>query len=88
MYKRIVLLGMPCSGKSSIGRAVAAQMKCRFIDMDQMIEQRTGMTVPELFEKREKQPSGSWRKFLRKAGTDTECGDLHRRRDCYATRKY
>lgn len=52
MYKRIVLLGMPCSGKSSIGRAVAAQLKCRFIDMDQMIEQRTGMTIPELFEKK------------------------------------
>ena len=52
MYKRIVLLGMPCSGKSSIGRAVAAQLKCRFIDMDQMIEQRTGLTIPEIFEKK------------------------------------
>lgn len=52
MYKRIVLLGMPCSGKSSIGRAVAAQLKCRFIDMDQMIEQRVGLTVPEIFEQK------------------------------------
>ena len=51
MYKRIVLLGMPCSGKSSIGRVVAKHLKCRFIDMDEMIEERVGMTIPEIFEK-------------------------------------
>ncbi len=51
MYRRIVLLGMPCSGKSSIGRVVAKNLNCRFIDMDQMIEERVGLTIPEIFEK-------------------------------------
>lgn len=51
MYKRIVLLGMPCSGKSSIGRAIAKNLGCRFIDMDDMIEERVGMKIPEIFEK-------------------------------------
>ena len=66
MYKRIVLLGMPCSGKSSIGRAVAAQLKCRFIDMDQMIEDRTGMTVPEIFEKKGEETFRKLEKILAK----------------------
>ncbi len=42
---------MPCSGKSSIGKAVARNLNCRFIDMDEMIEERTGLTIPEIFEK-------------------------------------
>ncbi|MBE7055916.1 MAG: shikimate kinase [Ruminococcaceae bacterium] len=50
-YKRIVLIGMPCSGKSSIGRVIAKYLKCRFIDMDEMIEERVGMPIPEIFEK-------------------------------------
>ena len=51
MYKRIVLLGMPCSGKSSIGKAVAEKLNCRYLDMDQVIEEKMHMTVEEIFAK-------------------------------------
>lgn len=51
MYRRIVFLGMPCSGKTSIGKAVAKQLNCRFLDMDELIEKRMGITVPQIFER-------------------------------------
>lgn len=51
MYKRIVLLGMPCSGKSSVGKAVAERLNCRFIDMDTVIEEKVHMTIEDIFAK-------------------------------------
>lgn len=51
MFKRIVLLGMPCSGKSSVGKAIAEQLNCKFIDMDAVIEEKVHMTIEEIFSK-------------------------------------
>lgn len=51
MYKRIVLLGMPCSGKSSVGKAIAEQLNCRFIDMDTVIEEKVHMKIEDIFSK-------------------------------------
>lgn len=51
MYRRIVFLGMPCSGKTSIGKAVAKQLNCPFLDMDEVIEKRMKMTIPQIFER-------------------------------------
>lgn len=45
----VFLVGYMGSGKSSIGRKVAARTGMRFIDMDSEIESRHGLTVQEFF---------------------------------------
>lgn len=48
----LVLIGMPGSGKSAIGRALAASLCREFVDIDEQIERRAGMGIPEIFEHR------------------------------------
>ncbi|MDO5018547.1 MAG: shikimate kinase [Lagierella massiliensis] len=45
----IVLIGMPGSGKTSIGKAVAKKLERRFIDLDKVIEEVNQMTIPGIF---------------------------------------
>ena len=45
----LILIGLPGSGKSSVGEAVAEQLGRRFLDFDQEIERRSGCSVAELF---------------------------------------
>ncbi len=47
--KPIYLLGMPSSGKSTLGRGLARVLNVPFVDMDKRIEAREGATIPELF---------------------------------------
>ncbi len=47
--ENIILIGMPGSGKSSIGRKLAAELGREFYDMDQLIEIRDGRSIPEIF---------------------------------------
>ncbi|MBQ8185629.1 MAG: shikimate kinase [Clostridia bacterium] len=47
--KNITLVGMPGSGKSTIGRALAALMGREFIDLDDYITEKAGMPIPEIF---------------------------------------
>lgn len=46
----IVLVGMPGSGKSTIGPALAARLGLDFIDSDQEIERRLGTSIAHVFE--------------------------------------
>jgi shikimate kinase len=46
----IALVGMPGSGKSTVGRHVARHLGLPFIDTDQVIEQRIGCSIREYFE--------------------------------------
>ena len=48
--ENIVLIGMPASGKSTVGRILADRLGRRLIDTDELIEQRVGMTVREIFD--------------------------------------
>jgi shikimate kinase len=48
--RSIVLIGMMGSGKSSIGRRLAARLAIPFVDADTEIEQAAGMTIAEIFE--------------------------------------
>lgn len=51
MKKNIVLIGMPGSGKTSVGRLLAEMLDMAFVDTDALVEREQGMTVPELFER-------------------------------------
>lgn len=47
--KNIILIGMPSSGKSTIGKILAEQLNKTFIDMDEEIVTYTNMSIPEIF---------------------------------------
>ena len=49
--ERVLLVGFMGSGKSSVGRAVAARLAWRFIDFDDEIVAEAGATIPEIFER-------------------------------------
>lgn len=44
-----VLIGMPGCGKTTIGRLLAAKNGKSFVDADEMIVQKAGKTIPEIF---------------------------------------
>ena len=48
--KNIVLIGMPSSGKTSIGKEISIISGRKFIDTDEIVEERSGKTIPEIFE--------------------------------------
>lgn len=45
----ISLIGLPGSGKSTIGRQLARVWKLRFVDIDHVIEQRLGCSIKDFF---------------------------------------
>ena len=47
--KNLVLIGMPGSGKTTVGKAVAERTGRRFIDTDEEIVRAVGKTIPTLF---------------------------------------
>lgn len=47
--KSLVLIGMPGCGKTTVGKLVASRLSIGFIDLDKYIEEKTGLTIPQLF---------------------------------------
>jgi len=47
--KRVVLMGAPGSGKSTVGAALAKVLALDFIDTDQLIEEREGKAITDIF---------------------------------------
>ena len=47
---RVVLIGMMGAGKTSVGRVLAKRLNKVFYDSDHVIEQRTGVKIPVIFE--------------------------------------
>ena len=47
---KIVLLGLPGSGKSTLGKELALQLNYTFADLDQLIEQTAGRSIPQIFQ--------------------------------------
>lgn len=47
--ENIILIGMPGSGKSTVGQLLAQQLGHRFVDADTEIVATAGMTIPEIF---------------------------------------
>jgi shikimate kinase len=46
---RYFIIGFKSSGKTTIGRKLAQRLRMDFVDLDDWIEQREGLTVPELY---------------------------------------
>jgi shikimate kinase len=48
---KVVLVGLPGAGKTTTGRRLAKILVVPFADTDQLVEEREGATVAELFER-------------------------------------
>lgn len=48
-HRNIVLVGFMGTGKSVTGRALAERLGRRFLDMDTLIEEREGRSIPRIF---------------------------------------
>lgn len=53
MKNKIVIIGMPGSGKTTIGKLLSEELRLKFIDMDEYIQETTSKTIAELFEQGE-----------------------------------
>ncbi len=53
----IVLIGMRGSGKTTVGRILAARLKRQLVEMDDLIVQKAGISIPEIVERY------GWEKF-------------------------
>ncbi len=49
--RNLVLIGMPACGKTTIGKALAKRLSKDFIDSDEQIVKKMGISIPEIFEK-------------------------------------
>ena len=45
----VVLVGLPGSGKSAVGRRLAHRHGAAFVDLDDVIEKTAGQTIPQIF---------------------------------------
>jgi shikimate kinase len=50
--ERILLIGMMGAGKSTVGRLLAGRLGWPYLDSDDEIKRRTGLTVPEIWHTR------------------------------------
>ena len=50
MKTSIALIGFMGTGKTAVGKALAKKLGREFIEMDSLIEQEAGKTIPEIFQ--------------------------------------
>jgi shikimate kinase len=48
----VYLIGMMGSGKSVTGKRLATLLNCRFVDLDELIQERTKQSIAEIFQKK------------------------------------
>ncbi|MBI4180704.1 MAG: shikimate kinase [Chloroflexi bacterium] len=50
MKTNIALIGFMGTGKTAVGRVLAKKLNLKFIEMDALIEQKAGKSIPEIFQ--------------------------------------
>ncbi|MDT3767677.1 shikimate kinase [Gleimia hominis] len=45
----IILIGLPGSGKSSVGKALSALLRWEFVDLDEEVQRRAGTSIAQIF---------------------------------------
>lgn len=50
MKNKVVIIGMPGSGKTTIGKILGKELSLKFYDMDEYIQKTTSKSIIELFE--------------------------------------
>lgn len=68
----VALVGLMASGKTSVGRIVADRLGRAYLDSDEIVEARTGMTVADLWRRG---GEDAYRPHEREAVTQTLAGD-------------
>ncbi len=48
--ENIILIGMPGSGKSTVGKLLAQETRKQFVDADEYLEQKAGLPIPKIIE--------------------------------------
>ena len=48
-FMKVILMGYMGSGKSTLAKKVAEQLNVRALDLDQVIEEKEGCSIPEIF---------------------------------------
>lgn len=72
----LYLVGFMCSGKSSVGRALADELGWCFVDIDAEIETEQGQPIRQIFQERgESKFRDIETALLRQHVTRVECGD-------------
>lgn len=72
--RNIVLIGMPGCGKSTVGRNLARVLGKEFIDVDQVITERAGKPIPEIFAQEGEEAFRTLEsRITREAGARTGC---------------
>lgn len=64
--ENIVLIGMPSSGKTTIGTLLSEKLQREFFDSDKLIEETQNMTIPDIFK-------GKGELYFRKCETEAIC---------------
>ena len=62
MKRNIVLMGFMGVGKTSVGRELALRLKREFVDLDELLEAKLGVSITEFLPQKVKQPFANWRK--------------------------
>lgn len=53
--KNIILVGFMGTGKTTVGKKLAEKLNMDFLDLDDVIEQREKMSIPDIFQKKGEQ---------------------------------
>lgn len=61
--QNIIFIGMPGSGKTTIGRLIAEKLNKKFVDTDEEVEKKVGKKIPKIF-------SENGEEFFRKTETE------------------
>ena len=60
MHPRIFLIGFMGSGKSTLGYRLARKIGYQHVDMDHLIEETAGMSIPDIFREHGEQVFRKW----------------------------